>query len=179
MEEILVLDIETTGFLNSGGLIVEIGIVKLNLKTGEIKPVYDQLVKEEGFKESHSDSWIFNNSNLKFDDVMNAKPLEKEKLQSLFDMLPVAAYNCAFDYGFLKNRGFKLNELPCPMLHLTDIMKLPGKYGSFKWPKVTEAYKWLFSEDAYIEAHRGFNDAIDEAKIIHFIYKEHDFLKKY
>ena len=36
MKKILILDIETTGFLNQGGSIVEIGIVELNLDTGEI-----------------------------------------------------------------------------------------------------------------------------------------------
>ena len=34
---IAIVDIETTGFLNQKGLIVEIGIVSLNLNTGKIK----------------------------------------------------------------------------------------------------------------------------------------------
>ncbi len=36
MKEIAVIDIETSGFQKQGGLIVEIGIVALNLKTGKI-----------------------------------------------------------------------------------------------------------------------------------------------
>jgi DNA polymerase-3 subunit epsilon len=43
---ILVVDIETTGFLNQGGLIIEIGIVKLNLENGEISPAFNSLIRE-------------------------------------------------------------------------------------------------------------------------------------
>jgi len=34
--KILILDIETTGFLQSGGKIVEVGIVELNLLNGDV-----------------------------------------------------------------------------------------------------------------------------------------------
>ena len=50
---ILVVDIETTGFLNQGGKIVEIGIVKIDLNTGYIVPAYSSLIKEKGFDDSH------------------------------------------------------------------------------------------------------------------------------
>ena len=45
MNKILILDIETTGFLNQNGSIIEIGMVELNLDNGEIKTVYDSLLK--------------------------------------------------------------------------------------------------------------------------------------
>ena len=37
MEKILILDIETTGFLQEGGKIVEVGIVELDLSNGKSK----------------------------------------------------------------------------------------------------------------------------------------------
>ena len=37
MSRILVIDLETTGFLQSGGKIIEVGIVGLNLETGAKK----------------------------------------------------------------------------------------------------------------------------------------------
>ena len=64
VNKIAVLDIETTGFLSDGGLIVEIGIVELNLSDGSTNVVYDTLVKEEGFCDNHKNSWIFQNSYL-------------------------------------------------------------------------------------------------------------------
>ena len=71
-KEILVLDIETTGFLNQGGKIVEIGIVKLDLDSGAITPAYNSLIKEDGLNASHTRNgfgWIFQNSDLDFEDV--------------------------------------------------------------------------------------------------------------
>lgn len=39
MNKILILDIETTGFLQQGGKIVEIGIVELDLSNGNKKKI--------------------------------------------------------------------------------------------------------------------------------------------
>jgi len=36
MKKIVIVDIETSGFQHQGGLIVEVGIVSLNLQTGNI-----------------------------------------------------------------------------------------------------------------------------------------------
>ncbi len=49
MKEIAVVDIETSGFQNQGGLIVEIGIVGLDLDTGNIINEFNSIVKEDGF----------------------------------------------------------------------------------------------------------------------------------
>jgi len=50
-----IVDIETTGFLKNGGLIVEIGIVSLDIDTGKVQPVFSSVVKEDGFSERHLD----------------------------------------------------------------------------------------------------------------------------
>jgi DNA polymerase-3 subunit epsilon len=42
---ILLIDIETTGFLDKGGSIIEIGIAALDLETGKITGVFDSLLK--------------------------------------------------------------------------------------------------------------------------------------
>jgi len=44
--KILILDIETTGFLNQGGKIVEIGLVELDLSNGNTKIVFDEVCHE-------------------------------------------------------------------------------------------------------------------------------------
>ena len=141
--KIAIVDIETTDFLNNGGLIVEIGIVELNLETGEVKTLYDELVKEESFGEYHKNSWIFSNSNLTYDEVLKANPIDYNKIQDILNKYSATAYNKRFDFDFLKSRGFVIKELPCPMKALTPILKLPGNYG-YKWPKVQEAWDILF-----------------------------------
>jgi len=164
MNKIAIVDIETTGFLNRGGLIVEIGIASLDLQNGEISELYHALVKEEGFDETHRNSWIFKNSNLTHSEVMSAKPLESKKLQEIFNKYPATAYNKKFDFDFLKSRGLKIRELPCPMILATPICKLPGPYG-YKYPSVQEAWD-IFIGEEYTEEHRGLDDAMHEARII-------------
>jgi len=170
--KIVVVDIETTGFLNTGGLIVEVGIILLDLETGETECTYNELVKEENFGEEHNESWIFDNSDLTHGEIMSANSLDKDKIQKIFDEYPATAYNKAFDFGFLRSRGLIINDLPCPMLLSTDICKIPSQngYGN-KWPKVQEAWDFFFPDTDYIEEHRGADDAKHEALIVHELYK--------
>lgn len=169
-QEILVVDIETTGFLQEQGLIVEIGIVKLNLNTGKRKLIYDTVVKEQGFKPFHKNAWIFHNSDLSYKDITDAKPLDAFTLQQIFDKYPATAYNKRFDFDFLMSRGLVIEELDCPMKICTPICKLPGYYG-YKWPKVQEAYDHFFENNDYIEKHRAGDDAFHESQIVWELYK--------
>ena len=168
--KIVVVDIETTGFQKEGGLIVEVGIVELCLESGFTRIIYNELVRESGYNSSHKDSWIFSNSDLTHNDVCCASPLDIEKIQSILDKYMATAYNKDFDFNFLRSRGLTINELPCPMKIATDICKIPSPYGyGYKWPKVQEAYDFLFGKTNYIEKHRGADDAMHEAQIV---YKE-------
>ena len=167
--EILIIDIETTDFLIHGGLIVEIGIVKLDLETGNIEKTYHALVREKTYNEHHKDSWIFNNSDLKHEKIIAAEPLDTKKIQDILNKYPATAYNKQFDFNFLRSRGLKINELPCPMELATDICKIENEYG-YKWPSVQEAWNILINEP-YIEKHRGLDDAFHEARIVHKLYE--------
>ena len=172
MKKILILDIETTGFLGKGS-IVEIGIVELDLDTGEIKEVFESLVKEKMLTAKHRDAWIFNNSDLTVEAVRNA-PGETEvflQVQAILNKYPLGctAFNNKFDFDFLKSRGIGIKELPCPMILSTDICKLPGHSG-YKWPKVEEAFSHFFPDIEYTEKHRGLNDAKHEAMIVYALY---------
>lgn len=179
MNKILVLDIETTGFLNQGGSIVEIGIVELNLDNGEIKEVYNSLCREEILTAKHRDApfgWIFRNSDLKVEDVRKAPDFKivKKEVQEILDKYPLGctAFNNAFDFGYLRNRGIEIKSLPCPMKLSTSICKLPNKngYSGYKWPSVEEAFAHFFPEEKYEEKHRGADDAFHEAKIVYKLF---------
>lgn len=177
MKKILIFDIETTGFLEKGGLIVEIGMVELNLLNGEKKIVFDSMCWEDGMSEEiFEKSWISKNSNMCINDFKNSPNLKtiKNKIQKIINSYPngCTAYNNQFDFGFFENRGFKFPvKLDCPMRLSTDICKLPARQGpGWKWPKVQEAYDIFFPESNYIEEHRGADDAMHEAEIIYELY---------
>lgn len=171
----IVVDIETTGFNPMKDSIVEIGIVKLDLDTGEREIIYDEIIKEQGITIEQKDSWIFKNTELKFEDVINGKPIaeEREKLQEIFDKYPATAYNKRFDFDFLKARNFKIKELPCPMLISTNICKIDNG-GRYKWPKFQEAWDHIINKE-YKEIHRGADDALHEAELVYELYKQGNF----
>ncbi|MFW9894713.1 MAG: exonuclease domain-containing protein [Candidatus Thorarchaeota archaeon] len=176
----VVVDCETTGLDPFYDLIVEIGIVNLDLSTGRITVLFDSLVKEQMLGEDHRYSWIFENSDLSFDEVVNA-PLLKDlipRIQSIFNQSSVTAYNKSFDLGFLKSRGVDVpNELPCIMKTATNIIKIPFLRGNkkYKWPSCQESYEYFFPATDYIEKHRAADDAIHEAMILYEIFKRGHF----
>lgn len=173
--KVAVIDIETTGLDPIIDLILEIGIVELSLITGETKILFDSFVKEPNFGEEHRNSWIFNNSDIKFEDIENA-PLfdnQKMKINEILNQYPITAFNKSFDLGFLKAREINVPvELPCIMETATNICKIPFPNGGsgYKWPKCQEAWDFLFQNSDYIEKHRAADDAIHEAKILFELY---------
>ena len=179
---ILVLDIETTGFLKAGGSIVEVGCVKLHLESGRIFDVFSTLCREEIFGENHrrnGKGWIFDNSDLKYEDVLQAPSFSSimGDLQNIINSYPLGctAFNNAFDFGFLESRGICFpKKLDDPMKLATPICKLPKRntrYSGYKLPNVEEAYSYFFPDREYRELHRGLDDARHEAEIVYELYK--------
>jgi DNA polymerase-3 subunit epsilon len=176
--KIAIIDIETTGFLNAGGKIVEIGIVELDLSSGERKIIFDQVTHEKGItREEVERSWIIKNSDLTVEAVQQSKCLDdlKPEIQAIIDSyeLGATAYNNAFDFGFMESRGFNFPvKLGCPMKISTPICKIPKKRGyGFKWPNVEEAFKFFTGQTDFVEKHRGADDALHEAEIVFQLYK--------
>ena len=179
-KELLVLDIETTGINHRIAKIVEIGIVHLNLNDGVITPIFNEVIKEEGFGKNDANSWIFENSTLLYSDCLLGKSIFKYKnlLNLLFKHYHVTAYNKKFDFTFLRSRGIKIpNEYPDPMVSSTRVLKIPptdkminaGFGNRFKTASVQETYRFLFDSEK-IEPHRAREDVIMEAEIIKKLY---------
>jgi DNA polymerase III epsilon subunit-like protein len=173
--EILVLDIECgnidpkIAFRVSNDVICELGIVKLDLETGSTEVVLDETCKESQM--CHPDSWIFQNSSLTHKEVMNSNNLHsiRPTIQEYFNQYPVTAWNQNYDFPRLEHpsRGLKIPvKFWDPMIELTDYIKIPkaGGYG-YKWPKLPEAYEFLFGE-ILPHRHRAADDAMDAAKIL-------------
>lgn len=167
--KIIVLDIETTGFNRYSDAIVEIGMVLVDTDTKEITHIFDKVVKDSIFdEEKHKNSWIFNNSTLRLEDVLKAKPLEsyRAEIQELFDKYPITAFNMKFDTGFMESHKFKFKETKCLMESSKPYNKNMGKFGGPKVPSVPEIYNQFFPDDKYDEEHRGADDAYHEGKIL-------------
>lgn len=169
-----IIDIETTGFMPDGK-IVEIGIASLNTESGEINPVFGSVCREPGLTAADRSAWIFAHSTLTPGDVRKAPLLSdlQEKIQHHIGQFhAVTAYNKAFDFDYLRDRGITIDdEWPCPMLVATDICKLPGKKEGYKYPSVEECWRHLFPEKPYAELHRGLDDALREAELVRELYR--------
>lgn len=174
--KILIIDIETTG-LTISDKIIEIGMVSLDLETGAKEIEYDSLVYEQGMTELElRNSWIIKNGWMDPEEVLQAPSMAMVKpyAQYIIDQYPdgATAFNRKFDFDFLHSRGIRIPvKLPCPMLLATNVCKLPGKYGDYKWPKVEEAYAHLYPDREYKEIHRGADDAMHEADIVLALYR--------
>ena len=171
--KILIIDIETTGFMPEGK-IVEIGAVSLDVETGDITEVFSELCKPEGITVGEvMGSWIIQNGYINPSELKLARPLKSvcADFQAAIDgqeWVGATAFNRAFDFPFLEREGIRLPEkLGCPMLLSTDVCKLPSKNGKagYKWPKVEEAWSFLVGTP-YTELHRGCDDAKHEAVIV-------------
>ena len=185
MSMIGVIDIETTGFSPTTGFVVEVGLVSLDSDTGEVKVLVDQVCREKGMTAKDRKAWIFKNSTLTVEEVRDAPDLVAvlDQVQKHVDELDgLTAYNKAFDFAFLKARRLLIPvEYTCPMIAAMGVLELPFKGGKrpyrcpkdqkFKWPSVEEVWKHFFPDRPYEEMHRGADDAVHEAKILHELIK--------
>jgi len=62
----------------------------------------------------------------------------------------IVAHNLSFDESVMKTALFRIGNKPnridgrrtlCTKEATTEVLKLPGKYGSYKWPTLAEAYR--------------------------------------
>lgn len=179
--KVLIIDIEIAGlgdnidFIND--LIVEIGITAINLFTGEKKIIYNELVNE-GIYPGYSDSWIFRNTDMKIEDIMEAKPLDIPYLQKLSQMYYATAFNKKFDFSFFEKRGIHFRQIGCLMELSTPICKIPPTqrmkeyrpWIKYKNPNAEEAYKFMYPDREWVELHRGGDDSKHEADIAKWLY---------
>lgn len=173
----LVIDIETTHLSKNKGHIVEVGIVRLSLDNGEREIFWDSGVKEDGSRFSDVlSSWWYENSGVDPHDLVWARSFEKAmpEIQKIIDQDPdgVAAFNSAFDFGWLESRGLVFpRKLPDPMKICRPIVEAQDKNGRVKNPNVEEAWAYFFPDQEYKEKHRGADDALHEAAIIYELFK--------
>ena len=186
-DEIGIIDIETTGWQKAGGKIVEVGIVSVNLRTGEIKTIFDEVTHEKPYTKkdkpltkAYVDScWIVNNSTLTTEMIQKSRQLiwMKPKIQEIINSfeLGMTAYNIKFDRDYMESRGFVFPVLlDCLMEVSKHICKIPAKnlkYGKYKNPKAEEAIRIICKDENFIEDHRGASDAYHEGRVALELFK--------
>jgi len=170
--KVAVLDIETSDLDLDIGSILEIGICLLDSKTGKTSKLFDSLVNDHFNPDKEKQAWIFSNSTLRPEMIINAPSLESKRteIQAILSRYPVIAYNSSFDLDYLRSRRFEIpKELDDPMLICRDILRIPHHYFGWKYPKVQEAMEY-FEIDG-IEPHRAFEDSKFEAMIVFNLFK--------
>jgi len=171
---IAIIDLETTGFSHTKNNIVEIGIARLDVLTGEITKLLDVVVREETFGPHCKKEWVFKNTSLTYAEVIKAKPLEfyRKQIQEIFNTYPITAFNTGFDFRFLRDRKFIIDvTVPCLMNSSTNVLKIPHPKYIFKKPNFQEAWNFFNKGADYIEAHRAYDDAEHEAKYAYQLFK--------
>ncbi len=177
---IYVVDLETTGLGGyvRGDLVLEIGIALLDTISGRVKVVYDTPISYPPDKmKPHRNAWIFRNSSLTIEDVMNGKPIEivKEEIRDLLSNKEIAIYNVAYDFEkFLRWPPYNLAEvvagiLPCIMVSATKVCRIPSRFFGFKWPTLEEARKKLLPGvriPSHFKPHRAAADAYLSALVL-------------
>lgn len=86
-----------------------------------------------------------------------------------FDLLVVMANLARLNHDGARKCFDRMDDMPtfCTMKKTTPLCKLPGNYGDFKWPKLTEAHKHLFGTEV-----EGAHDAMADVRACARIYFE-------
>ena len=172
-----------------GDLVLDIGICEISLSKGTVKDVYSSVVGYDTdiWTEEMCHSWIFENSDLRIEDVARAPRLSKviKEVTAILSDSWVTSYNVQYDldkflYKFpwcLKN---KFKEVRDPMFSAQQICKLKSQYygvEEYRYPKLEYAYeKILDGEDpagiSGVQDHRALSDARMASHLLIRMYRE-------
>ncbi|MDR3595269.1 helicase C-terminal domain-containing protein [Clostridium sp.] len=156
LDNVIYLDIETTGLDETSSEIIEIGAVKI--KNGIIT-TYETLIKPRGRVPISIYNLCFG---LKEIDLLSARGLNsiKQELLEFLENLPLICHNANFETKFL---GFHIPEIKNTIM---DSMELAA---------ILEPWRKEFNLDALLrevtnikknEIHRGLSDSIDTLKVV-------------
>ncbi|MCB2308849.1 3'-5' exonuclease [Clostridium estertheticum] len=91
------------------------------------------------------------------------KDIAAEVADDLKDCIFIA-HNAKFDINFVKTEieragyAFEIGETFCTMKYFENIIKLKGKYGKYKWPKLEETMQFLGIDSES----KGFNKGLQK-----------------
>jgi len=183
MTEVFVLDTETTGL--SGGpedLVVEIGISKVDLSTGDVEDIFASFV---GWPEStlmqRKNAWVFKNTDMNFWKVIGAPRALRviDRVREILCGELVTSYNTEFDLDrFLYRDPWSMkgvfSECNCVMTQTWKAYPNMGVNGFF--PRLQKAYDTLCPDDPSgihgKQSHRALSDANMAANVLYRLYRQ-------
>ena len=172
-KSLLIVDIETDSNHPHHARILEIAVARLNLGTGQVELRMDTFVRPDCAEDKWSGCWFMENSGVPAELIRQAPAFDSVRPRFETEMQhPITAYNTEFDFTVLARHGVDIPEpWPWLMLACTPILRLPGSYGDYKWPKFSEAWRHFFPRERLADAHRAGPDAVNEAKLAFALYK--------
>lgn len=176
----LIFDTETTGLINyqaspshsSQPHIVQLGAI-LEDDNGEIKAQIDLLIKPDGWTVPPEAAAVHHIST---EDCEKYGVPISSALSVFFNMKKQASivigHNVDYDYRMINSevarlgKPFFLDDIPkiCTMKSSTDLVRIPKARGGFKWPKLSETYKFFFNEELQ-NAHNATVDLLATSRI--------------
>jgi DNA polymerase III epsilon subunit-like protein len=185
MNKVLVFDTETNGKakdfnrpmtdLDNWPRITQIAWGVWDSKTDEVK-YYESLIKPDGWTVPTTKFFLENNMSTERCEE-EGKPLIEVLemfISSCEECDVLVAHNMSFDHPVVGaemiRTGLRLkSKIPkfCTMKSTTDLCKLPGRYGNYKWPTLTELHTHLFNCEF-----DGAHDALDDVRACLTCFKE-------
>lgn len=181
---ILFFDTETTGFVSNKipvdhpnqGRCAQLGAI-LQDHNGRVLQELNALIKPSGWVMGEGAAAVHGFTQ----DLCEAHGIECKWAFRFFELMVakadlVVAHNIKFDNGImtveheLGNIVWRPRRTFCTMEATTNMCKLPGKFGNYKWPKLQEAYYHLFNE-SFVGAHDAMADVRACARIFFELVK--------
>jgi len=162
----LIFDTETTGMvkwdlppehpsqpdlIQLGMLLVETGSWRLRARHSVLVRLAEGVSIEPGAREAHGiseeDCARFGVAPIVACSLFNQLCLQADL---------IVAHNMSFDRSVMLTALYRLGDKPdrmqgkrlvCTKEASTDVLKLPGRYGSYKWPTLAEAYQYYAGEE--------------------------------
>lgn len=172
---VLFIDTETTG-LGSGARVVQVAAI-VSDGPESVRTRFQSLIKPDG--------WVIEEGAQAVHGISVAEcaayGIEAQVAAHVIERMRqtcgmIVAHNLAFDLRMIKSEyaaakimdaHFEAMPSYCTMLASKPLLKLPGKYNDYKWPKLVETYQYLFGS-----AFDGAHDAVADVEACMRVYWE-------
>lgn len=182
----LIFDTETTGKVDfnlppeheTQPRLVQLGAQLLD-SDFHVRAEMNMIVKPEGFTISDEVAKIHGITQAIADSYGLKESFVLQSFTSLCKYADVlVAHNLQFD-GIVMGRAYHVRKVDsivapkkrCTMHEMTEVCKLPGRGGSYKWPSLQEAYSKVTNGETFEGAHDAMADVRACAKVFQYLVK--------